>query len=445
MPKFFIQTFGCQMNKHDSERVAGLLSATGMEPCNTASDADVVVFMTCCVREKADERLYGQVSSLKALKTGGKKDLIIAVGGCIGQRDKDLLIKQIPHIDVVFGTHNIESLPLLISLAQEAQSPQVQVLEESESFATDLPSIRESAFHAWLPITVGCDNFCTYCVVPYVRGRERSRKLQDVVAEAEKLVSEGIKEITLLGQNVNSYGRDLYGEPAFAKLLEAVADTGVLRLGFATSHPKDMTDETIEVMARRPEILDYLHLPFQSGSSRILRAMNRKYNREDYLTLVAKIRAAMPTISLSTDIIVGFPGETEEDFEETLSLYKLADIDQAFMFIYSPREETPAATYPDQIEREVSQKRFDRLVELVQSQAYTHNQELIGSTQKVMFEGLSKRDDTMLSGRTRGAKVVHVKLPEHASVGDFIAQEFEVTIQSAQTWFLLGEICSSES
>lgn len=429
------------MNKHDSERVAGLLKAMNLDPVDTAEEADVVVFMTCCVREKADERLYGQVASLKSIKTGSNPDVIIAVGGCIGQRDKEQLVAQIPHIDVVFGTHNIDSLPLLINMAATTKSPQVQVLEESENFASELPSVRESKFHAWLPITIGCDNFCTYCVVPYVRGREKSRPLEEVVAEAKQLVSEGVKEITLLGQNVNSYGRDLYGEPAFAQLLDAVADTGILRLGFATSHPKDMTDETIAVMAKRSEILDYLHLPFQSGSSRILKAMNRKYNREDYLELVRKIRSAMPKISLSTDIIVGFPGETEEDFEETLSLYKQAEISQAFMFIYSPREETPAATYPDQISKQVAQPRFDRLVELVQAQAYLHNQELIGTIQKVFFEGTSKRDDSMLTGRTRGAKVVHLKLPSGKSVKDFIGKEFEVQITSAQTWFMLGELC----
>lgn len=437
---YHILTFGCQMNKHDSERVAGLLEAKGMSNVETPEEADVVVFMTCCVRERADERLYGQVASLKAIKTGANPNLIIAVGGCIGQRDKAGLIEQMRHVDIVFGTQNVEALGTLIDKVVETHMPQVQVIEEGDSFTSDLPSVREDKYHAWLPITLGCNNFCTYCVVPYVRGRERSRKFEDIVAEARSLIKDGVKEITLLGQNVNSYGRDLYGEPKFAELLNAISQEGVLRLGFATSHPKDLSDKTIAAMANSNAVLDYLHLPFQSGSNDVLKRMNRRYTREDYLSLVQKLNKAMPGIALSTDIIVGFPGETDQAFEDTLDLVRQADIDHAFTFIYSPREETPAATYPDQIDREVSGKRFERLVKLVQDNAYKKNQSTVGTIQRVLIEGLSKRDAQMLSGRSRQYKVVHAPLPAGKSVEDFEGKEVEIRIDEAQTWFLKGEI-----
>lgn len=444
METYFIQTYGCQMNKHDSERVAGLLEGMGLEPVDAPALADVVVFMTCCVRENADVRLKGVVSSLKYEKNA-HPSMIIAVGGCIGQRDGQKLIDQIGHIDIVFGTQNIKELPELIQAAHDSKTPQVSIKEESGDFASDLPTHRESPYHAWLPITVGCDNFCTYCVVPYVRGRERSRKLDDIVAEAQKLVSEGVKEITLLGQNVNSYGRDLYGEPRFAEVLKAVSATGIKRLGFATSHPKDLTDETINAMAQSEACLDYLHLPFQSGSNIILKEMNRVYTREQYQALVDKVKNAMPGIALSTDIIVGFPGETEEDFTDTLSLYEYCGFDQAFTFIYSPREGTPAATMPHQISEEASQERFNRLVACVQKYAYENNQTLLDTDQNVLVEGTSKRDDTKLVGRSRQNKVVHFALPEGMSVDELLGKIVRVHIDNAQTWFLAGSFVDFEA
>ncbi|MRR12912.1 tRNA (N6-isopentenyl adenosine(37)-C2)-methylthiotransferase MiaB, partial [bacterium] len=307
---FSIRTFGCQMNKHDSERVAGLLLASGMHHAAHDAPADVYVFMTCCVRENADERLRGQVASLKALKTGGRPDTLIAVGGCIGQRDGEKLLEILPHVDVVFGTHNVSHLPALLESARASRTAAIEILDATTEFTSDLPSEREHPWHAWVPITMGCDNFCSYCIVPYVRGRERSRPLEEIVREVESLVAEGVREVTLLGQNVNSYGRDLYGEPRFAQALSAVAETGVRRIRFATSHPKDLTDETIAVMADTPAVCKYLHLPVQSGSDRILAAMNRAYTQVDYLALVDRLYAAMPDLALSTDIIVGFPGET---------------------------------------------------------------------------------------------------------------------------------------
>ncbi|MBK5211911.1 MAG: tRNA (N6-isopentenyl adenosine(37)-C2)-methylthiotransferase MiaB [Coriobacteriia bacterium] len=444
MKTYFIQTFGCQMNKHDSERVSGLLENRGLSRVETPNEANVVVFMTCCVREKADERLMGQVASLKALKTAGN-DVLIAVGGCIGQRDGVKLIEQMGHIDVVFGTQNIESLPMLLEAAHDSQSPQVQLLDESDNFASDLPTIRERSYHAWLPITVGCDNFCTYCVVPYVRGRERSRKMDDIVAEAKKLVEDGVVEITLLGQNVNSYGRDLYGAPRFSEILSRVADTGIKRISFATSHPKDLTDETIEVMASTPACMNYLHLPFQSGSDAILTAMNRIYTRDDYLKLIEKVYDAMPDIALSTDVIVGFPGETEQDFEDTLSLVRACKFDQAFTFIYSPREGTPAATMANQVPAEVAQKRFQRLVEEIQASAFSKNQRLLDTVQEVLVEGPSKRNKAVLTGRSRQSKVVHFPLPEKSDASLLVGKTVNVKIETAQTWFLTGSLADMDN
>ena len=443
MHTYLIRTFGCQMNKHDSERVAGLLGEQGLAPVEAAEDADVVVFMTCCVRENADVRLRGQVRSLKSVKAA-RPGQLIAVGGCIGQRDGEQLLRQIPHIDVVFGTHNVGHLPALLEAASHHRLPQVEVLPESIDFTSDLPAQREHPWHAWLPITVGCDNFCSYCVVPYVRGRERSRSLEDLVRQATALKADGVVEVTLLGQNVNSYGRDLYGEPRFAEALRAVAGTGIERIRFATSHPKDLSADTIAAMAEVPAVMPYLHLPVQSGSDRVLRAMNRHYTQESYLDLVRRIRVAIPGISLSTDIIVGFPGESEEDFEATLQVMRAAGYDQAFTFIYSPREGTPAARMGDQVPREVSQERFDRLVELVQASALENSLKYVGTTQPVLVEGTSKRDELMLSGRTPTNKMVHAPVPEGCSAADFEGRIVDVDVHSAQTWFLAGVLAGTD-
>ena len=437
MNSFCVRTFGCQMNKHDSERMVGLLEAQGLRRVEEPADADVIVFNTCCVRENADERLRGQVSSLKALKTGGRPDVLIAVGGCIGQRDGERLLAQLPHVDVVFGTHNVSHLPALLESAREARRPMVEVLDASSEFTSDLPERREHPWHAWVPITVGCDNFCSYCIVPYVRGRERSRPMEDILAEVGRLAADGVLEITLLGQNVNSYGRDLYGSPRFARLLREVATLGVPRVRFTTSHPKDLCDETIEAMAESAQVCRYLHLPVQSGSDRILGAMNRHYTQESYLALVERLYDAMPDLALSTDVIVGFPGETEEDFAQTMRVVEAARYDQAFTFLYSPREGTPAARLADRVPKEVAQDQFDRLVQAVHSSALAKNVAYVGSVQEILVEGPSKRDATMLSGRTGTNKVVHA--PADGRVPEDLAGTFlDVTVEEAQTWFLLG-------
>ncbi len=438
MKSYFVRTFGCQMNKHDSERIAGLLEQRGLTRADAPESADVIVFNTCCVRETADERLYGQVSSLKALKTGGRPDVIIAVGGCVGQRDGAEVLRHVPHVDVVFGTHNIHELPSLLDAAEQGRSA-VSVLEGGDRFASDLPSVRDTAWHAWVSITVGCDNHCAYCIVPTVRGPERSRSLEVVVAEVVSLVADGVVEVTLLGQNVNSFGRDRYGAPRFAELLRAVASTGVERIRFATSHPKDLSDDTIAAMAEIPSIMPYLHLPVQHGSNRILAAMNRRYTREQYLARIEALRAAIPGITLSTDIIVGFPGETEDDFAETLDLVRRVGFDHAFTFIYSRREGTPAAALVDTVPRDVAQERFDRLAVLVRDLAYASNEREVGAVRSCLIEGPSRRDPAVLAARTPHNKLVHLPVAAGTRAADVAGSLQDVAITAAHPWFLTGE------
>ena len=440
---FCIHTFGCQMNKHDSERIAGMLEALGALMVETVEESDVVVFMTCCVREAADTRLYGQVASMKNIPLRAESPLskrVIAVGGCIGQRDGEKLTEALPHLDVVFGTHNLGSLPRLLEAAIEGQGKQVEVLAASSEFPTELPTSREHSWAAWLPITIGCNNFCSYCIVPYVRGREKSRSIEDIVAEAERYVASGVKEITLLGQNVNSYGRDLYGKPRFADILDAVDQTGIERLRFATSHPKDLTDEVIEKFGSLRSLMPALHLPVQSGSNAILAAMNRRYSRDHYLSLISKIRDVQPDIALSTDIIVGFPGETAKDFEDTYRLVEEVGYHQVFTFIYSKREGTPAAQIEDSTPREVIQERFDRLVDLVQKRAFELNQPDVGSVVPILVEGSSKRDERMIAGKSPKNQTVHALAPQGVTPSELAGMFVNVKIDDAKTWYLSGHV-----
>ena len=444
---FCIHTFGCQMNKHDSERIAGMLEALGALMVETIEESDVVVFMTCCVREAADTRLYGQVASLKNIPLRDGSPLskrIVAVGGCIGQRDGVKLTDALPHLDVVFGTHNLGSLPRLLEAAIEGHGKQVEVLDASKEFPTELPTSREHSWAAWLPITIGCNNFCSYCIVPYVRGREKSRTLEDIVAEAQRYVDAGVKEITLLGQNVNSYGRDLYGKPRFTDVLDAVDQTGIERLRFATSHPKDLTDEVIEKFGSLRSLMPALHLPVQSGSNAVLAAMNRRYTREHYLDLVRKVREVRPDIALSTDIIVGFPGETAKDFEDTFRLVEEVGYHQVFTFIYSKRAGTPAAEIEDSTPHEVVQERFDRLVDLVQNRAHELNQPDVGSIVPVLIEGASKRDEKMLAGKSPKNQTVHALAPQGTSPENLASSILNVKIDEAKTWYLSGHVVEGE-
>lgn len=438
---YCVRTFGCQMNMHDSERVSGLLDACGCVEVEGTDEADIVVFMTCCVREKADERLYGQASAMVSAPKPPCGRRVVAVGGCIAQRDGARLREQVPAVDVVFGTSALASLPDLLAEAfEEGHGPvEVDTVEEGRGFSTELPSHRAQRFHAWVPIMTGCNNFCTYCIVPYVRGRERSRTFESIVAECQLLVADGVREITLLGQNVNSYGRTIYGEPRFAELLRAVGATGVERLRFTSSNPKDLSDATIAAMAETPAVMPHLHLAVQSGSTRILRAMNRSYTREEYLDLVGRLRAAMPDLALSTDVIVGFPGETEEDFEDTLSLVREAAFSSAYTFIYSRRPGTPAAKMPDDTPREVIQERFDRLADQVARQAHDFNQGELGRTVEVLVEGTSKRDTSVMVGHSERNVTVHFPVPQGRVAADLVGRVVPVHVDEARTWYLRGE------
>ncbi|WP_455137158.1 tRNA (N6-isopentenyl adenosine(37)-C2)-methylthiotransferase MiaB [Thermophilibacter sp.] len=439
---YCVRTFGCQMNLHDSERVAGVLEACGCICVDDPDEADIVVFMTCCVREKADQHLYGQASALVSAPVPPSGRRVVAVGGCIAQRDGERIREHIPVADVVFGTSAIESLPGLLAdaLADAGREAHVDTVEEGRSFSTDLPSHRASAFHAWVPIMTGCDNFCTYCIVPHVRGREKSRTMEAIVAEVERLVADGVREVTLLGQNVNSYGRNIYGEPRFSELLRRVAATGVERIRFTSSNPKDLTDDVIAAMAELDAVMPHLHLAVQSGSTRVLRAMNRRYTREQYLELVGRLRSAIPELALTTDIIVGFPGETEQDFEDTLSLVREARFSSAYTFIYSPRPGTPAAKMVDDTPREVIQERFDRLAALVADQAHEANQEDLGQLVGVLVEGPSKRSPDVMVGHSEKNRTVHFPLPAGTSADELVGRIVDVRVEEARTWYLRGSV-----
>jgi tRNA-2-methylthio-N6-dimethylallyladenosine synthase len=414
MPKtFVIRTFGCQMNEHDSERLAGMLVADGMRQTDDMGEADVVVLNTCCIRENADQKLYGTLGSLKAL-VDAKPGLQIAVGGCLAQKDRELIQQKVGWVDVVFGTHNLTSAPGLLRRA-ELEGPVMEILNAPtpESISNHLlapDAIRELPYAAWVSIQMGCDNSCAFCIVPAVRGPEVSRPLRDIVAEVEGLARRGVTEVTLLGQNVNSYGRDITRRrPLFADLLRDIgAVDGIGRIRFTSPHPKDLRPETIEAMATVPEVCEQLHLPLQSGSDRVLSAMRRGYTAERYLERLAAARAAIDDLGVTTDVIVGFPGETEKDFEDTLAVVAEASYDSAYTFIFSPRPGTRAADMEDEfIAPEVIAERFDRLKTVVDRSSLSRHQGRVGRTEEVLVEGVSRRNEGMLSGRTRQGKLVH--------------------------------------
>jgi tRNA-2-methylthio-N6-dimethylallyladenosine synthase len=433
--KFFIRTFGCQMNKHDSERIAGVLINEGYSPVLKPEEADVIIFNTCCVRQHAEDRLFGNVNALKSLKNK-KQNLIIAVGGCLAQKRKGEIFKFLPHVNLVFGTYNISNLPTLINSAKKNSHKVCEILERSAILPNKLPIERESKLFAWVPVSIGCNNFCSYCVVPYVRGREVSLSLDEIKQEVEEFVSQGAKEVTLLGQNVNSYGRDIYGESQFDILLRELDKIEELeRIRFTTSHPKDLNAKIIDAVSSCSSVCEHFHLPVQAGSSKILKLMNRGYLKEDYLAIIEKIKAKIPEYSITTDIMVGFPGETEEDFEETLDVVKKVRFDQAFMFIYSPRDVTPALKMPGQIPEEIKSERFLRLVELQNQITWEENRKLVGKRLEVLVEGKSKKDNQMFSGRTRTNKIVNFAALEEM-IGSFVS----VKIIKALKKSLIGEL-----
>lgn len=411
--KYLIRTFGCQMNEHDSERIAGVLAADGMQATDDLGQARVVVMNTCAVRENADNRLYGNLGQLKALKDRDPS-LRIVVAGCLAQKDQGLILEKAPWVDVVVGTH---ALPHLMELLDRSQTdgPQLDVREYTESFPSALPAAREQEFRAWVSIAVGCDNSCTFCIVPFVRGPQRSRPIGDILAEVRGLAARGVVEVTLLGQNVNTFGRDVTvpgseQRPLFAELLRRVNQVeGLERIRFTSPHPHDFTPDVIEAMAECEKVCEHIHFPLQSGSDQVLKAMRRSYRAERYLGWLEQIRAAMPQIAVSTDVIVGFPGETEEDFEGTLQVMREARFDSAYTFQYSPRPGTRAASFNGQVPKDAVQARFDRLVALQESISLEKARAQIGSVVEVLIEGSGRKGSTQ--GRTRTNRIVHVSEP----------------------------------
>jgi tRNA-2-methylthio-N6-dimethylallyladenosine synthase len=422
------------MNEHDSERMAGLMEVAGYRRVATADDADVAILNTCAIRENADNKLYGHLGSLKSVKE--RTGLTIAVGGCQAEKDRDAVRSKAPWVDVVFGTRNIDALPRLVQTVEEAGVPIVEFAEQFAVHPSALPAHRGSPYHAWVAIQYGCNNACTFCIVPSVRGAEVSRPLGEIVGEVRRLVDDGVTEISLLGQNVNSYGRDLTGRPIFSELLRAVdAVDGVRRIRYTSPHPKDFKEDTARAMAECDAVCEHLHFPLQSGSDTVLRRMKRAYSRSSYLDKVAMARETIPGLALSADIIVGFPGETDDEFEDTMSLVERVRYDSAYMFQYSKRPGTAAATMDEQVPKAVTQARYDRLLDTQTRISHERNTELVGSRVELTIErAASKSDAKRATGRTRTNKLVHIEAPDARPGGTLCAR-----ITEAHAHYLLGQ------
>ncbi len=431
---FFLKTYGCQMNVHDSEEIRKYLILLGYKETTTLDKADIVVLNTCAIRENAHDKVFGFLGRCKHLKKE-KPNLIIAIGGCMSQEESVALNiqKNHPYVDIVFGTHNINRLPKLITNHKKTQEIEVQSIEGD--VYEDILYERDSKVTAFVNIMYGCDKFCTYCIVPFTRGKQRSRKLENIVKEVEDLKKEGYKEVTLLGQNVNAYGKDLEDSTDFKTLLEKVSETGIDRIRFVTSHPWDFTDEVIDTIAKCDNIMPYIHLPLQSGSDRILKLMGRRYTKEEYLQLASKIREKIKGVSITTDIIVGFPNETEEDFEDTLDVVKRLEFDSAFTFIYSKREGTPAAKIKDNIRVEVKEERLQRLNTLVNKYSLKANKKLEGKIVKVLVLGINEKDNSKVYGYTDTMKLVNIK-GDNTLIGHIL----DVKIVKAKSFSLDGEL-----
>jgi tRNA-2-methylthio-N6-dimethylallyladenosine synthase len=446
---YTIRTFGCQMNEHDSGRAAGMLETLGYRRAVDEATADLVLLNTCAVRENADNRLYGTLGHLKSLKDqrqAAGDDLTIVVGGCLAQKDGATVAEKAPWVDVVYGTHNLPDLPQLLAQADSAEIPVVELIEQLETFPSALPAKREVRHHAWVSISVGCNNACTFCIVPSLRGPERSRRIGEIVEEVEALVDDQVVEVTLLGQNVNSYGRDLAGASQFAELLRELGTVeGLERVRFTSPHPRDFTEEVLHAMAETPNVCPHLHLPLQSGSDRVLRLMRRSYRSRRYLRLVERTRELLPDAALTTDLIVGFPGETDDDFQATLDVVAEVGFDQAFTFQYSPRPGTPAAELVDEfVPPEVVKERYGRLETLVREQSLTAHQRLVGTTQELLIESPSKTDASRWSGRTRGNHLVHLPAPVTAEGEDPAFAPGDLVVapitEAAHNYNLAGEV-----
>lgn len=433
---YTIYTYGCQMNEHDTETMKGLLEEMGYQETDDRRKSDVILLNTCAVRENAEDRVFGELGHMKTLKSE-KPELILGVCGCMSQEETvvNRILKKHPFVDIIFGTHNIHRLPYLLRDAYFNKEMVVEVWSQEGNIIENLPKKREG-IKAWVNIMYGCDKFCTYCIVPYTRGKERSRLPEDVIAEVRDLARQGFKEIMLLGQNVNAYGKDFEDRNyTFGDLMDDIRKIDIPRIRFTTSHPRDFDDHLIEVLAKKGNLMEHIHLPVQSGSTAVLKAMSRKYSREHYLELVRKIKEAIPDVMLTTDIIVGFPGETEEQFEETLSLVKEVKYDLAFTFIYSPREGTPAAAMADDVPEQVKKSRLQRLNDVMNVLGKEANDKLNGKIVEVLVEGESKNNPDVLAARTRTNKLVHFTGPK-----DLIGKIAYVKITEPQTWLLKGDL-----
>jgi tRNA-2-methylthio-N6-dimethylallyladenosine synthase len=436
--KYYIETWGCQMNEEDSEKISGILKINNYAPTDNEKEADIVIYNTCCVRENAEQKVYGHLGRLKNQKKENP-DLIIAVTGCMTQQEgaAEKMINKFRHVDIITGSFNSYKLPEYISRVKQSGETIVEVWDKEKGIVEGLPVDRKNDMKAFVTIMYGCDNFCSYCIVPYVRGRERSRTSEDIVKEIEGLVALGYKEVTLLGQNVNSYGVGLDKKMNFSDLLKIVNKIeGIERVRFMTSHPKDITEELIQTMSECDKVCEHIHMALQSGSNRMLDKMNRKYTREHYINLVKRIKEVMPEVSISTDIIVGYPGETEEDFNETLALAEEVKFDAAFTFLYSPREGTPAAKLETKfIDEETKHRRFSKLLNSINEIVEMKNKEYEGKIVDVLVESASKNDDSKLSGRTRTFKLVTFEGSK-----DLIGQIVDVKIVEAKPYSLVGEL-----
>ena len=434
---FYINTYGCQMNEEDSEKLAGMLKRLGYTKSVIQDTADIILFNTCCVRENAENKVFGNVGALKKLKKQ-RPDVVIGICGCMMQQKgmADKILEKYPFVDIIFGTHNAYKFPEYLNRVKTEGVQVREILDEETEIIEGIPVERESSIKAFVTIMYGCDNFCTYCIVPYVRGRERSRKPEDIELEIKNLVSEGYKEVTLLGQNVNSYGKGLEEEINFAKLLRRINEIeGLERIRFMSSHPKDLSDEVIQAIKECDKVCEHVHLPVQSGSTGLLKKMNRKYDQETYLKLAKKIREQIPGCSITTDIIVGFPGETEEDFEDTVKIVEEVKYDSAFTFIYSNRNNTPADKMPNQIPDDIKHKRFNRLVEVVNKNVIEANKTFEGKVVEVLVEGPSKNDESKLMGRTRCGRLVNFE-GDASLIGTLV----DVEITRAQPFSLIGKV-----
>ena len=438
---YLVETYGCQMNVHDSERIAGLLDEAGYIPVIEGNQADIVVFNTCAVRENADNKLYGNLSFLAPIK---KKNpgMQIAVGGCLAQKDQSIILKKAPYVDVVFGTHNVGSLPVLLERARIEEEAQIEILESLEHFPSTLPARRFSAFTSWVSISVGCNNTCTFCIVPTLRGVEKDRQPADILTEMRALVDQGVIEITLLGQNVNAYGVEFGDRGAFANLLrEAGKIEGLERVRFMSPHPRDFTDDVIEAMAQTANVMPHLHMPLQSGSDSILQSMRRSYRTDKYLGILERVRAAMPEAMITTDIIVGFPGETEEDFQATLDLTTQAQFAAAYTYKYSIRPGTPAGEMPNQVDHNIVGERYTRLHEHQQKISLAVNQSAIGSVHRALVSEVEGRRDeaqARMTGKTEDFRLVHFSADTDARPGDIV----DVKITEASAHYLLADAIS---